>query len=131
MSNGDNGDVFAAGFRRIDDKYISKKPPRIQWGVIYKGMNDKEKISHLEKLAATMNHAAALVQEERNELGRLAELKEAQIAKMEKAVRQNNAMLQQEVTRMNQQKQDYNEIIKELNQKIKELEQWRSSRESQ
>jgi hypothetical protein len=130
MSNNDNGDIFAAGFERLDEKYITKRPPKINWGMIYKDMPDAEKISYLEKLASSMNHAAALVQDERNELGRLCELKEGQIATMEEAVRQNNVMLQQEVTRMNTQRQDYNEIIKGLNQRIKELEQWQSSKES-
>jgi len=36
----------------------------------------------VEDLAASMNNAAAIIQEERNELGRLCEMKEKQLIKI-------------------------------------------------
>ena len=119
MNNHD--DLIVEGFAKLDDKFIEKRPPKIAWGEKYKQWSDAEKIEYLEKLAASMNHAAFLVQGERNELGKLCELKEKQLISMNAAVRQNNAMLQHEVTLMNEQRQGYNAEVSRLNRLIREL----------
>lgn len=118
----DQDDLVAVGFKRLDAKLLEDRAPKIQWGVLYKRKSDKEKIRYLEKLAASMNHAAALIQEERNQLVRLCELKEQQLAVMAKAVEANNAMLQQEIVRMNAEQQGANATIARLNTRVKELE---------
>ena len=89
--------------------------------MLYKEKSDKEKIEYLEKLASSMNHAIALIQEERNKLGELCELKEQQLVKIAEAVRTNNEMLQQEVTRMNAERQGYNREVARLNTQIREM----------
>lgn len=114
-------DLITAGFERIDPKLLNGRAPRINWGLIYRGKSDKEKITYLEKLAATMNHAVYLIQEERNKLGELCELKEQQLIKMSESVRTNNMMLQQEITRMNEQRQGYHTVVASLNAEIKEM----------
>lgn len=116
-----NEDYISAGFHRLDSKLIERRSPKIQWGALYLLMEPAEKIDHLQKLAATMNHAAYLIQEERNELGRLLELKEQQLIKMAEAVRANNAMLQQQVTQMNEDRQGFNATVAKLNGEIKAL----------
>ena len=72
-------DLITAGFEKLDPKLLPKQPPKINWGMLYKQKSDAEKIRYLEKLASAMNHAASLIQDERNELGRLCELTEAQL----------------------------------------------------
>ena len=114
-------DLVSAGFERLDPKLVERHPPKIKWGMLYQNSSDKEKIAYLEKLASSMNHAAHLIQEERNELGRLCELKEQQLIKLGEAVRANTAMLQQEVTRMNEQRQGYNAEVARLNAEIREM----------
>jgi uncharacterized coiled-coil DUF342 family protein len=122
MNDHEHDDLVSAGFERLDPTLIERRPPKIQWGMIYKTRWSKdEKIAYLEKLAATMNQAAAKIQAERDELGRLCELKEQQLLKLAEAVRQNNAMLQQEITEMNAQRQDYNEDIARLNTELRAL----------
>lgn len=116
-----NDDFIAAGFHRLDPHLVEKQPPKIKWGVLYKEKSDKEKIEYLEKLASSMNHAAHMIQEERNQLGELCERKEAQLIKLAEAVHANNAMLQQEVTLMNAQRQGYNAEVKRLNTEIREM----------
>jgi len=117
----DNEDFVGAGFKVLDDKLIEKRAPKIAWGKTYKSWPNDKKIDHLEKLAATMNHAAYLIQGERDELNRLCELKEGQINQMKHAIDQNNAMLQTEVTKMNEARQGYHEHIMSLTKEIKEL----------
>ncbi len=122
MNNGQSDDLVSAGFHRIDEKALPNHPPKISWGPIYQGKSDREKIIYLEKLSEAMNHAAFLIQNERNELTELCALKEAQLETLTKAMEANNEMIQQEVTRMNADRQNYNQAIKELNEKVRELE---------
>jgi seryl-tRNA synthetase len=115
-------DYVALGLKRLDPHIVSGHPPKIAWGDKYKDWTDKEKISYLEILACSMNHAADLIQKERNELNDLCGMKEKQLEKMSEAMTQNMDMLQSEITNMNIQKQDYHVCISELNAKIRELE---------
>ena len=114
-------DFIADGFHKLDSRLMEERAPKIQWGVIYQEMSYHEKIRYLEKLAATMNHAAFLVQEERNHFGELCEKKEKQIIAMSKALDQNNAMIQQQVTKMNEDRQQYNKAIADLKKQVREL----------
>jgi len=114
-------DYIADGFHVVDEKYISKRPPKIRWGNKYKAWSDKEKIKYLEEFACSYNHAVALIQDERDELNRLIMLKEDQLTRMSKAMTQNNAMLQSEITQMNLERQGFNNTVKKLDAEIKEL----------
>ena len=102
-------DLIAQGFHKLDDKLIVARPPKISWGMIYQGSSNEEKIEYLEKLASTMNHAASLIQDERNQLNKLCELKEQQIEKLKEAMDANNLMLQSEVTKINEERQKFNQ----------------------
>ena len=102
-------DLVAQGFHKLDDKLIVARPPKIAWGRIYQASSNEEKIEYLEKLAASMNHAAALIQDERNQLNKLCELKEQQIEKLKEAMDANNNMLQSEVGKINEERQKFNQ----------------------
>lgn len=114
-------DLIAAGFERLHSNLIEKRPPPINWGMLYQEKSDEEKIKYLEKLSASMNRAASLIQDERNQLVELCSLKEGQLEQMAEAVRANNDMLQSEVTRMNEQRQFYNAEVARLTSEIREL----------
>lgn len=116
-----NDDFVAQGFRKLDDNLIERRPPKIKWGERYRRSSDKDKIQYLEKLAATMNQAAFLIQGERNELGRLCELKEEQIIKLKNAMDANNNMLQTEIMKINQERQSFSEAAIAKNNEIREL----------
>lgn len=122
MNNDESENFIGDGFAKIGSKYITKNPPRIAWGQRYQDSSDAEKIRYLEKFARSMNHAADLVQCERNELNDLCEKKEAQLIQMNNMLGKNNEMLQAEVTRMNAQRQHFTEEMQKLKAKIRELE---------
>lgn len=117
----DEQDFIAEGFHIIDEKYLSRRAPKIQWGSKYKAWSDIEKIKYLEEFACSYNHAVVLIQDERDELNRLIILKEKQLTRMSEVVAQNNTMLQSEVTEMNAQRQQFRTTISILDAQIKEL----------
>jgi len=123
LINADNAkeDLIAAGFKRLDRELITGRPPKIQWGMLYKAFNPTEKIEYLEKLASSMNHAAYLIQEERNSLLKLCDMKDKQVNAMKVSMQQNMDMLQSEVTKMNEDKRQSNKAIADLNRQIREL----------
>lgn len=115
-------DFVGKGFRKLDENLIESKPPKIKWGKIYEQSTDKQKIEYLEKLAATMNHAAYLIQEERNQMLELVAKKEEQIIKLKEAMGKNMDMLTSEITKMNEQRQEFHKEVARLNKRIRELE---------
>lgn len=119
----DIDDLVGAGFERLDSTVVESRPPRIQWGRIYREkMSDAEKIAYLERLASTMNHAAALLQKERNTMGTLCEKKEAQLIVMKKNIDKSDEMLQQQITRLNADRQNFVDEITKLRNKIRAFE---------
>jgi seryl-tRNA synthetase len=124
MSNEEFGeeDFIGSGFKKIDPAVILKRPPQIKWGDKYKKWDDGKKIRYLEKFARSMNHAADLLQNERNELLELVDKKDELLAQMNSMLGENNNLLQSEVTRMNAQRQHYAKEMAKLNTRIKELE---------
>ena len=113
-------DHLAEGFKRIEP--IEANPPKVAWGETFKAWPMTKQNQWLKKFSEAMNHAADLVQTERDQLNTLCEQKEAQIKKLHDMMRQNNIMLQQEVTKFNAQRQGYNKEIARLNTRIRELE---------
>lgn len=119
----DQDDFVGAGFKRLEEGLVENQPPMIKWGMLYGKMSHREKIRYLERLASAMNNAAYKIQKERDELGRLAELKERQLEVGKKALEQNNDMVQQQLTKMNEERQHYNTEIARLRARVRELEQ--------
>ena len=115
-------DFVGAGFKRLDDEKIVQHPPKIKWGAGYQAMPLRERIRYLERVASAMNYAAAQIQDERNDLNRLIALKEKQVKAAATALDQNNAMIQSEITRMNEERQRYNAEIAKLRARVRELE---------
>ncbi len=69
-----------------------------------------------------MNHAASVIQDERDALGKLLDIKEEQLRKQHEMLNANNLMLQQQITKINEERQDYNAHVASLNARIRELE---------
>ncbi len=65
-----------------------------------------------------MNHAAYLIQEERNNLFKVEDLKEEQINSLKEAMEQNMLMLQLEITKMNSERQEFNKAYIELKREL-------------
>ena len=115
-------DLEEAGFHKLDSSVISLKPQKIKWGKLYQAFTDKEKIEYLEKLACTMNHAAYLIQEERNNKLILVDKKDVLIESLKKNLDANNEMIQKQMTKQNEDKQKFNDAYKKLNDINKQLE---------
>ncbi len=120
--NGKEEDFIGMGFHRLDDELLVNKAPMIAWGDGYNIMTDAEKIKYLQKLASTMNHAAFLIQNERNDLIKLYDQKELKVESMASALDTNNEMIQQQITKMNADKQKFLKSIAKLKATIREYE---------
>lgn len=114
-------DFVGKGFHRLDPKLVKTHPPKIAWGEAYREWSWEEKVVYLEKLSSTMNHAAHLIQVERNQLLELCVKKEKQIENMKTALDQNNEMIQQQVTKFNEQINASAAEVTRLNKRAKEL----------
>ena len=112
-------DFVGAGFHRLDDNLIEQHPPMIDWGQLVRQMGSKEQIRYYQRIASAMNHAAYLIQNERNELQTLCMKKENQLKSMDAAVRANNLMLQSEVSRMNTDRQEMLKTIARLKAELR------------
>lgn len=118
----DELDDFAIeGFHKLDEGIIEARPGKIRWSDKFMERSAEDRCVYLEKLANTMNHAAYLIQNERDQLNELCDLKERQLEALNNGMRQNSNMLQQEVERMNRQRQEYHDNIKRLNAQIRSL----------
>ena len=113
-------DFVGAGFHKVES--IKTHPPKIKWGKLYQDSPIDKRLAFAEKLAAAMNHAAFLIQEERDELAKLCEKKEAQIEAMHEALQQNNNMIQTQITKMNAQMQEAAKRSASLQSRIRQLE---------
>jgi hypothetical protein len=114
-------DYVSHGFHKLDDRFIETHPPKIAWEPSWRLRSTESQLQWLEKFAHTMNYAAKLLTVERDKLGKLCEIKEAQLIKQNKQMAANSQMLQSEVTKMNEWKQQYLANVKRLNAEIKSL----------
>lgn len=110
------------GFERLDNNLLDKKAPKIAWFPEFDSKEDHIKINYLKKLASTMNNAAAIAQNERDALAKLMVLKDKQLEAMASQLRQNNMVVQDQVTKMNEQRQHFGTECARLNKRVKHLE---------
>ncbi len=115
-------DFVMEGLHRLDPSIVVKKAPKIAWGDRYKMWPDVRKIKYLDDLACTMNHAAYLIQLERDELNVLCEKKEKMIIAMSSNLEGNNGMIQQQMMKLNEERQLWNKAAADMKAKIRELE---------
>ena len=115
-------DFVAEGWHKLDPKLTADKPPKIAWGDRYKMWPDAKKIKYLEEFASSMNHAAYLIQSERDELNVLCEKKEKMIIAMSSNLDGNNGMIQQQIMSLNEERQLWNKAAADMKKRIRELE---------
>ena len=111
------------GWARLDPTKVEKRPPKIAWEPRFYEQPLEDQASYLMKLANSMNHAAKLLQDERDTLNEICWRQERQIETMNEQLSQNNLMLQTEVTRMNEERQLYNDAAIEKNGQIRALQE--------
>ena len=118
-----HGDFVGAGFKKIDPKYLEDNAPKVDWGKILHSKTPEQRMLYLKKFSSSMNYAASMISMERDQLTRFLLKKEEQLKKMMKAMEENNAMIQQQVTQMNEDRQGYNKHVANLNKEIKALKE--------
>jgi len=115
-------DFLVEGCEKLDEHLLDARAPRISLLPQFHERDHESQVAYLLKLASTMNHAARLISEERDRLVVLMEKKEQQLGKMAQQLRDNNAMLQGEVSRMNAKQQGYHAEVARLGARVRELE---------
>lgn len=115
-------DFIGEGFYELDAKAIHKAPPRIKWSPEFKASPEKRQLEYLERFGNTMNHAAAILQAERNELLETCSRQEAQIKVLQANADQAQKTLTQQITEGNTQRQQYHGNVQRLNARIRALE---------
>ena len=115
-------DFVMEGLHRLDPDIVVDKAPKIAWGHRYKMWSDARKLKYLENLASSMNHAAFLIQNERDELNVLCEKKEAMLMTMASNLDGNNGMIQHQMTLLNEERQLWNKAASDMKKRIRELE---------
>lgn len=104
--------------------------PTIKWGKQYKDWSLRKRLDYCEKLASTMNHAADMLQKERNELLEVCSQQAEMIKALQRGYCDQGNMVQGQIGRFNEETQVLNNRIVELvaqlgeaKKRIKELEE--------
>jgi predicted nucleic acid-binding Zn-ribbon protein len=112
-------DKVTEGFKKVP---VIERPPKVKWGKEFNKWDIQKQNDYLKRFAESMNHAAGTIQKERDKLGKLAEIKENQLMQMQSMLEANNRMIQAEVAKMNEYRQQAQQHAAKLEAKIRELE---------
>ena len=113
-------DIMGKGFHKLDPKILTRKPPKITWSSQFRKLSAVKKAAYLEKLANTMNHAAALIQDERDNLNKILAMKEEQIRALVDNQAKSHEALNHEILRMNKERQQWQKASGALQQELRE-----------
>lgn len=94
--------------------------PKIQWGIVYLDWPIKKRLKYAEKLAASMNHAADVLQQERNKLVKIALQQEEQLKANIKTYAKQGEIIHQELVNTDAEKQKLYQKIVILSRKVKQ-----------
>jgi len=124
MDNGKYPDLLPDDglFLKAEVPGLLKNAPPIRWGAAYLVRPVDEKVAYLEKLAATLNHALNLMQQDRNRLSETAFAQEAQIRQLVAARQEQGEMMQRQLTRENSEKDRRLQEVVALRARVRELE---------
>jgi predicted nucleic acid-binding Zn-ribbon protein len=111
-------DQVTKGFKRVP---VIERPPKVKWGKKFNQWDIRKQNDYLKRFAESMSHAADVIQKERNKLGKLADIKEDQLMQMQAMLDANNRMLQAEITKMNDYRQQAQQHAAKLEAQIREL----------
>ena len=103
-------------------RYTGKDGPLIQFGPEFEKRSMRERIRYLHKLASSLNHAAATIQGERDDLNKLLFAKERQLTQCEGKVQAAHELVHRTLANVNGEKQALLEENQGLRLEIKRLE---------
>ena len=106
----------------ISDLNLPEKPglaPQINWGQDFENFDDKRKIIYLKKLCSALNHAADLIQQERDELLKKCHSLNEQLKNSDNSVSIRKDIYTKAITDHNEEKQNLIKRLQELEKEIK------------
>lgn len=109
------------GFKKFQLKRGQHIAPKINWGTDYLGWPPERKIEYLEKLSYTMNHAADMMQQDRNRLSDLLYLKERLINQLNADKQALQQTLERNITEHNLEKNTLAEEVVAMRSELNEL----------
>jgi hypothetical protein len=98
-----------------------KHAPRIAWGTVYQSWSDPQKVEFLEKFGASMNHAADLLQKERNALLATCARQEDLLKRAALDQAANAELLQRQITTHNEETQTLSREVVALQAEAKAM----------
>lgn len=108
---------------------MSKHAPKIKWGDVYKTWSAKKQLKYAQDLASSMNHAADILQTERDELLVVCGNQNELITQLQSSYSQQSQITEHEITNQGGEQQKlFEEIVqikrenKALKKRVKELE---------
>ena len=108
---------------------MRSQAPAIRWGEEYESWPMEKRLRYAEKLASAMNHAADVLQQERNKLIELVRRQEEQIKALVLKNESQGELVHRELRSVDKEKQElYQQIVtlkallKKQNRRIQELE---------
>lgn len=104
------------------ERVPTKKVHMIAWGEEYKSWPVERRLEFAEKLASSMNHAADLLQQERNELLKIARAQDEQLKANSKSFAGQGQLIHKELAAADAEKQTLYQEIVDLKQQIKNLQ---------
>lgn len=107
-------DVQSVDDLKTVDDYLTEKAPQIQFGEDFEDWDSDKKIRYLKRLASTMNHAADMMQNERNELLAKVKVLKAQLASSEQNLTITKDIMRNALTSNNTSKDEFATRIHEL-----------------
>lgn len=115
--------------RRINGIEVESKIPQIRWGRDYRSWPIEKRLRYAERLASAMNHAADVLQTDRNSLLAKNAALEAKVILLEKMVAGQGATMHHELGLQDAEKQAlYKQIVQQTSdlkaarKRIQELE---------
>jgi hypothetical protein len=98
---------------------MQKRAPNIQWGAEYKAWPLPRRLKYAERLASSMNHAADVLQTERNKLLEVVAHQEAQLKANTKAYVGQGEVMHKELGDADAEKQELYKKIVALKKQVK------------
>jgi len=100
----DEPDLVTNGFTRLPP--LKETVPQIAWGKNFMEWPPARQLTYAKDLASSMNHAAKLMQDERNAANQVAMRCTAQVKQLQHEAQANHDLLQRQLTRWNTEKQE-------------------------
>jgi hypothetical protein len=115
--------IEVEGLKELDFEGITAPRARmINFGEEFHKWDDKHKIEFLKKLASSMNHAADIMQQERNKLLEKVDVVQRQLENAEKNLLIQKNIVLKAITDNNKAKDEYIQLIQKLEGTVRDQE---------